>query len=607
MATVATWYHAEVRGVSRGDRKSAVGLASYITGKKLYDEENQRGCYRGHPGDVLAWGTIAPPNAPPYLTDPEQLAKAWNDAQRAETRINSHLANHWDIGLWRKATPEQNRAVMQRIAERTSEKYGVMVTWAVHAPSGEGSEHNLHGHLAMNMRRVTSTGFGAKAREIVDGKTRSLETEWMRRMIAEEINTFLASVNAEERVSHQSYRQRGMLKEPMIHMGANAWQAEKRGEPTALGNRNREIRARNQTNEADDRAHDGHIAKAHREADILNFNAQRLTAIASGKAPMELTPGQADQRAGTLASGYEQMQAQYNQANEYIDQQKLLLEQFAKRRAEEEKEPWKRRGDPDIADPYLRWSNAINKPLGDRDSFSLMAAAARSECSEFKASQEDYRQQEAREADPQKRQILQLRRHVEAADYMAITSERMIGVSKFLGGPRNGRAPSESEEYYRDEAAKYREIGTKERGLLKKVRENTDAKTMDQFQREVMALERRAREPIGRTGRIQQENLTADMPNRDRPQNDQTPPLNYTPTPDHTAPENLFERDARDQEGRRSARREVTNARTEFVPPEISDEKAAKIDAKSEKFNEADREREEVQDQMQKYGGREGR
>lgn len=219
MPTVATWYHAEVRGVSRGDSKSAVGLASYITGQKLYDEENQRGCYRGHPGDVLAWGTLAPSGAASYLTDPDQLAKAWNDAQRAETRVNSHLANHWDIGLYRDGTIEGHRQVMQRIAEQTSQRYGVMVTWAVHAPSGEGSEHNWHGHLAMNMRRVTPEGFGAKAREIVDGKTRGLETEWMRRMIAGEINVYLKSINAPERVSHESYRQRGILKEPMVHMG----------------------------------------------------------------------------------------------------------------------------------------------------------------------------------------------------------------------------------------------------------------------------------------------------------------------------------------------------------------------------------------------------
>jgi MobA/MobL family protein len=179
MASVAAWYHAQVRGVSRGDSKSAVGLASYITGKKLYDEENQRGCYRGHPGDVLAWGTAAPSGAPSYLTDPDQLAKAWNDAQRAEKRVDSHLANHWDIGLYRGGTVEGHRQVMERIAEQTSQRYGIMVTWAVHAPSGEGSEHNWHGHLAMNMRRVSPEGFGPKAREIVDGKTRRLETEWV--------------------------------------------------------------------------------------------------------------------------------------------------------------------------------------------------------------------------------------------------------------------------------------------------------------------------------------------------------------------------------------------------------------------------------------------
>src|SRR4051812_1331701 len=113
MPTTATWYHANVKSISRGSGKSAVGLASYITGQTLYDQENQRNTYRGHPGDVLAWGTVAPAGAPAYLTDPEQLAKAWNDAQAAEKRINSHLANHWDIGLYRGGTVEGHRQVME--------------------------------------------------------------------------------------------------------------------------------------------------------------------------------------------------------------------------------------------------------------------------------------------------------------------------------------------------------------------------------------------------------------------------------------------------------------------------------------------------------------
>ena len=42
-------------------------------------------------------------------------------------------------------------------------------------------------------------------------------------MVAEEINDFLKSVNSDERISHQSYRARGILKQPTVHLGNNAW------------------------------------------------------------------------------------------------------------------------------------------------------------------------------------------------------------------------------------------------------------------------------------------------------------------------------------------------------------------------------------------------
>lgn len=53
-------------------------------------------------------------------------------------------------------------------------------------------------------------------------------------MVAEEINDFLKSVNSDERISHQSYRARGILKQPTVHLGNNAWHELRR---TSLGTR----------------------------------------------------------------------------------------------------------------------------------------------------------------------------------------------------------------------------------------------------------------------------------------------------------------------------------------------------------------------------------
>jgi hypothetical protein len=534
-----------------------VGLAAYITGKKLYDEENQRGTYRGHPGDVLSWGTIAPSWAPSYLTDPEHLAKAWNDAQRSEKRVDSHLANHWDIGLWRNATPERNRNLMEKIARNVTERYGIMVTWAVHEPSGEGSEHNFHGHLAMNMRRITETGFGPKAREIVDGKTRRLETEWMRRMIADEINDFLKSVNSDERISHQSYRQRGILKEPMVHMGANAWQAEKRGASTELGDKNRKIRDRNRQAEQEEKTLDADYRKAIREGQVLYLNAQRLERIAAGKQPMELTEGQATRRGEEIRDAMGQVDSLTEGVSLWW--QNHLREQ---KDAEAERKERERDGravrEEEITDAGSRWGKSSNRFGNPRDPEGSMAIAAWEENAQFKREQEALRMAEAKESDPTKREMLKLRRHIEASEYMALTSERLVGVSQFIGGSRGGRDLSESEEFYREEAKKYREIASNERKQLGDLHKLETDKGYEALEAEIARLRRQPEASFNRRmnarPKPQQETSPDDLgasnqqffgvaqpladnaPNRDRPQKGQRAPINYQPgnASDHT-------------------------------------------------------------------------
>ncbi len=336
---------------------------------------------------------------------------------------------------------------MRGIATRYAERYNVLVVYAVHPPSGQGSDDNWHGHLAPTMRRVTAEGFGEKARELQDGKTKKLEIEWCRRMIAEEINSFLASVNSDERISHESYRDRGMLNEPMLHMGNNAWQAEKRGEKTELGDKNREIRKRNAANEAADLTNEERIKDAIREANIINEQAERLSKIASGAAPMEVTPGQSQQRDDLVADNIGKMDRLTEDVSEWwMDHQRRMQDAADKEKAG--KDDWRKAREDDVADADARWAQACGRYSDMRDPYGSLATAARAEGAAFRKEQEDRRQAEARESDPVKRQELQLKRHVEAADYFAITSERLAGISRVISGHRG----SESEEHYRDEA-----------------------------------------------------------------------------------------------------------------------------------------------------------
>ena len=206
---------------------------------------------RNHLGDAGFRGALRHLSTPPsWFTDKKQIERLAQAVQASETRSNAQFGNHWDIALWRNGTPEQHEALARRISQRYVERYGTLVIYAIHAPSGQGSEHNWHLHLAPNMRRITELGFGEKATEITDGKTSPSETEWARRMIAEETNALPEERvhsdergNSAERVSSEVFSS-----EPMVHMGeTTSWQAARRRDiRTDVGDWNRVIRAVNE-------------------------------------------------------------------------------------------------------------------------------------------------------------------------------------------------------------------------------------------------------------------------------------------------------------------------------------------------------------------------
>jgi hypothetical protein len=477
MPTTASWYHANVKSISRGKGKTFVGAVSYITGEPIYDQENKRTCYRGHPGDVLAWGVVAPELAPARFCDKLQIDKVANEVQASETRSNAQFANHWDIALWRNATPEQNQTLMRRMAERYSERYGVFVCYAVHAPSGEGSDKNFHGHLVPNMRRIDADGIGPKAKEITDGKTRHLETEWVRRMIADELNSFLRSVNSDERVSHQSYRQRGILKQPMVHMGNNAWQAEKRGERTDPGDWNRQIRAINADIEATKAPEIQPKRKKAMEPEEQYGEDQRRAFDARVKQQLDMIERMAE-------SGKER--DRFRQA-------------FEADQAEAEKRDrdrlYQRTQDADITDARGRWMDAIAASPKQREWEQTLAAAVAIEGAKAKSEHDDLTRAAKLEKDPDKQKDILLIRDIQFWEFMALTEERQVGISRGITGYTQRRDLNEPDdqpvkrpwEVHRDAALEYREIATQLRQEREEHNERAAVKEMQQIDRDIAA------------------------------------------------------------------------------------------------------------------------
>lgn len=244
MSAVATasWYHCSIEPMSRSDGRSAVAAAAYRFGVSLHDERYAVTHDYSRKRGVECAFIVAPADAPEWAHDPERL---WNEAERAEKRINSRVAREAELALPAFLSGRQRQAIVQEFAEELVKRYGVAVSAAMHAPSRDGDQRNYHAHIMFTTREVTPDGFGKKTRTLDDKKTGPQEITRLRELAADIINRQLAAVNSDIRVDHRSFKDRGIEREPTTHLGPAASEMERRGEQTERGDINREAQAVN--------------------------------------------------------------------------------------------------------------------------------------------------------------------------------------------------------------------------------------------------------------------------------------------------------------------------------------------------------------------------
>lgn len=493
MPETASWYHASVAPVSRSKGKSAVGAVAYITGERLKDDSSSEWRTRGHPGEVLGWGSTAPPGAPAYLTDPAQIGKAWNDVQRSEKRINSHLCQHLNFALSREFSETDNALVCQHAAQKITDRYGVLATWAVHAPTDHGDERNSHGHIVFSLREIDKHGFGSKVESLTRGREgKKAELKWQRDTIAEVINERLALIGSNERVTSQSYKDRGIVQEPTKHLGNKQNQSELQGLATPKGDENREIRERN-------RAY---------EAEIIDFKERQVERILKGN-PMSDT----DRRAGFTEQDFRQqpeaeeklammLKAQKERAIEVEKELQRRVEEDKKREAQLKEAEEQRAKEGGLTNANARYSMALGREYDIRDPYGSMARAAMTEYGMFIKQQEDYKRQASLETDPDKRHVIDLKREIEAYDYMALTSDRLAGQSYAITGKRHEREiegePTRKTQYevQSERAEEFRSEATTHREELRDFEREKRNREMDEFDNQIKKATGRDHEPL---------------------------------------------------------------------------------------------------------------
>ena len=225
------------------DGQSFYTVRQQMTGKGK--DKPQLSIYRGYQhdysnrGGVLHTEIMTPDGAPSWAGNRGSL---WNAVQSAEKREDAQLAREVQLSLPRELDLEQQKKLVREFARENFVKHGMCCDIAIHESEASDGGKNPHAHILLTMRDISQRGF-------TDNKNRQWNKKaslknW-RKSWADMQNEHLAMVGSIERVDHQSYEARGIEQIPQVHMGKEAWNLEKKGTQTKLGDINREIGMKN--------------------------------------------------------------------------------------------------------------------------------------------------------------------------------------------------------------------------------------------------------------------------------------------------------------------------------------------------------------------------
>ena len=279
-------YHATTKPISRKSGRTATASSAYRAGQKLVDERTGKTHDYTKKGGVLL--------ATAFDKDNNELDRSqlWNLAEKSEKRKDARTAREWIVAIPSELMPEYPKPLTEQEEESIelvtdyklrkefaennakefagtqtaldfgkmlSEKYGVAVDVAIHAPDSEGSNKNYHAHIMTTTREFSIENgqmvLGDKTNiELSNKKLDELklpktqdQVKEVRKEWADIVNHHLEKAGLEERIDHRSYKEMGVDKQPTIKMGYKATDMERAGKATDRGDINRGIKKDNET------------------------------------------------------------------------------------------------------------------------------------------------------------------------------------------------------------------------------------------------------------------------------------------------------------------------------------------------------------------------
>ena len=246
-------YHLSTKVFSRGKGQSATAAAAYRAGVDLYDSRTGEWHRYSNRGGVMESEIHAPPGSPDWVHD---RSKLWNEAEAKEDRSTrpqtAQIAREIEVSLPHELPHESRKELLTNFIRDRYVSKGFIADISYHQPEPgkKGDDRNYHAHILISMRAMNEHGeFQNKDRTWLNRKD-LLKVE--RQAWADYLNRALERAGSQERVSPESFEERGLNRLPGQHLGPEATAMERQGKPTRIGDENRAAHTYNKLAELDE-------------------------------------------------------------------------------------------------------------------------------------------------------------------------------------------------------------------------------------------------------------------------------------------------------------------------------------------------------------------
>jgi hypothetical protein len=171
----------------------------------------------------------------------------------------------------------------------------------------------------------------------------------------------------------------------------------------------------------------------------------------------------------------EMIQPQREEAARFTNKMQADYDEAAARSEWEKEQGRKRQHQGELTDARSRYLDAVAQHYDIRRPYSSLANVAAAEGAMARREFDDLTREAGRQKDPDKREEILLRRDIMHAEYMALTSERLAGMSRVITGRAGGEQELKDREAAKEWMARANELKERRYELLEGRRDLTDA------------------------------------------------------------------------------------------------------------------------------------